>query len=397
MKAPGPIARLVYIYTAVCVIGAVVIFILLAAWHRMSTAPTHHNRRQELRHSEQRPPRHEGRPPRHEGRPPRHERRPRHDEERPASHGERRPRRGPPGVTPPNELLLWAGMAILFLVSVASFFFSRRLVMPLRKLESTASAFGAGEYSVRIGNTTKDEIGAASRAFDEMADRTSVLIQSQRELIANVSHEFRTPLARMRVALDLAEERNQAKPEILQSLQLDITELQGLVGNVLELLRVAMTEGLEKSERINLTKMLEALVVRFQEYYPGRNIELTVPKDLYCFGEPLLLSRAMGNLLDNALKYSKEDVFVSVDSTPDTIQVEFRDCGQGIAADDLQQVFTPFFRADRSRHRASGGIGLGLSLVQRIIEAHHGRVVLESQHGVGTTASITLPVENTIA
>ncbi|WP_328700840.1 HAMP domain-containing sensor histidine kinase [Corallococcus silvisoli] len=310
----------------------------------------------------------------------------------------------PPPPPPPDgdrQTAIIVGL-VLACTAITSVAFARTLAGPLEKLASAARAFGAGRLDVRAGLRRKDELGLVSEAFDEMAGRITQLLRSQKELLANVSHELRTPLSRIRVALDLAAEGDaQTARELLPDITEDLSELERLVEDVLTTSRLELvTEGASggvpplRLERVDANALVDKAAARFRTARPKHRLEVQVDGALPSLeADPVLLRRVLDNLLDNAGKYSEVGTTVRLRARAegDSLQVEIRDEGIGIEADDLARVGTPFFRTDRSRARTTGGVGLGLALVRRILDAHHGRLTLESQPGQGTTACVVLP------
>ncbi|NNC21936.1 HAMP domain-containing histidine kinase [Corallococcus exiguus] len=309
----------------------------------------------------------------------------------------------PPPPPPPDgdrQTAIIVGL-VLACTAITSVVFARTLAGPLEKLASAARAFGAGRLDVRAGLRRKDELGLVSEAFDEMAGRITQLLRSQKELLANVSHELRTPLSRIRVALDLAAEGDaQTARELLPDITEDLSELERLVSDVLTTSRLELvTEGASgvpplRLERVDANALLDKAAARFHTARPTHRLEVQVDGTLPALeADPVLLRRVLDNLLDNAGKYSEPGTTVKLHARAagDGLQVDIQDQGIGIEAQDLSRVGTPFFRTDRSRARTTGGVGLGLALVRRILDAHHGRLTLESQPGQGTTARVVLP------
>lgn len=317
---------------------------------------------------------------------------------------------------PPPSLVSWQIVSlVLAVVGICSLFLARSLALPLRGLSSTAQRFGEGDLSVRLRSKRGDELGDLSRTFDDMADRIVELLRAERELIANVSHELRTPLARIRVALTLVEEEGwEAAQEYLAEITEDLDELEQLTEDVLLMARLSAREtrhprGLPplRDEEFDLVEQLERVAERGRRMHPDRSLRITLPPGPMPFrGDARLLRRALGNLLDNAFKYSevKEPnesggalepgaVELIMRETREGFSIEILDRGIGIDERDLAYVQRPFFRADRSRTKATGGVGLGLALARSVIEAHEGRLVLESQLGEGTMVRILLPLE----
>ncbi len=218
----------------------------------------------------------------------------------------------------------------------------------------------------------------------------------------NVAHELRTPLARIRVALDLAADGDAAVArESLAEIGEDLAELEALVSDVLASARMDLagnttsgaTPPLHRAT-LDVASVVTQASERLQHRYPERRIEVEIGPDLPAVeGDAVLLRRALDNLLDNARKYSPPDSEIRVKAARrgGDVTIEVIDRGEGIAEEDLDRLFTPFFRADRSRARATGGVGLGLALSKRIVEAHGGTLVAQSAPRAGTTMTIALP------
>lgn len=361
----------VYIYTAFCVASAVAIFMLVAEIH------------QAIR----------GRPPLREMPVPVATAT---DAQHPPSLHSSEPhhwRVAPPPPQLPSDLLIAAGIVLLALVAVTSFLFARRLLRPLRKLEDAALAFANGDMTARADLDMDDEIGAVGGAFNKMAVQTVKLLRAQEELLANVSHELKTPLARMQVALDMATEDDVlGNHALLHELTLDASELQSIVSDVLASLRMAMLDQLEAQECIDMGQLLERAIQRFASLYPMRTLCVHKPATpVRMMGDRKLLRRVIDNLLDNARKYSDGDIVVRLHEAGDEVVVEVEDGGIGISTADLESIFAPFFRADRSRTRDTGGVGLGLNLVRRIVIAHGGTIDVRSVEGQGATFRLKFP------
>ena len=291
-------------------------------------------------------------------------------------------------------------IAVLSLVFTGSLLFARSLARPLRRLAGVARAFGSGQLEARARLERRDELGAVANAFDDMADRITALLQSQRELLANVSHELRTPLARIRVALDLAADGDaEAAREALSYISTDWGDLERLVEDVLAAARLDLGSsdpgGLPlRRDQLSLTELAQAALTRFQVVYPNEQLELDVASDLPpMLGDAALLRRVIDNLVDNSRKYSepRSPVTLRLRRDGEYVVISVVDHGMGIDAADLPHIFTPFFRADRSRTRKTGGVGMGLALVRRIVSAPGGEITVRSEVGQGTVVDVRLP------
>lgn len=291
---------------------------------------------------------------------------------------------------------------VLAVLAAVSLLLARRLLVPLRRLMQAAQAFGSGGVHARVGIPPRGALGHLGQVFDEMAGRVAELLQSQRELLANVSHELRTPLSRLRVALELAAESDgeTARAE-LRLAEEDLGQLERMVEDVLSAasldlasLRPGTNPGVLKQRRLDVAALADRTVRRFATTWSERRITFAAAdRPLLVDGDAELLRRALDNLLDNARKYSETSAPIHVDAAleGDDVTITVTDAGVGIDAADQALVFTPFFRADRSRRRATGGVGLGLTLVDRIARAHGGSAELESEPGRGTRVTLRLP------
>lgn len=306
-----------------------------------------------------------------------------------------------PPFGPPTHELVIILVLVLVVVGVTAWIVARSVIKPLTRISETARAFGAGALSSRVALSRPDQIGQVAASFDVMADQVVQMISAQKELLANISHELRTPLARIRVAIDLASEGDaDAARESLSEITQDLNELEQLVSDVLTSTRLDLaTSGANalpvKTEEVDPAALVERAVARFRSAHPDRQVQVEIGAGSPTIdADPMLLRRALDNLLENAAKYSSaanDPIGLDVSADAGTVQFRVHDKGAGIASEDLPHVFEPFYRADRSRTRKTGGLGLGLTLSKRIAEAHAGSLRLESTPGQGTTAILTVP------
>jgi signal transduction histidine kinase len=240
------------------------------------------------------------------------------------------------------------------------------------------------------------------RAFDDMADRIAALRRSEKELLANISHELRTPLARIRLALELVTDGDRDKASsYLTDIGEDLAELEHLLDDVLSAARLDLARDSAGDalpplhlEALSARALVEAAAHRFLVRYPDRDLTCEIPPELPTLEADPMLRRVFDNLLDNARKFSEGPVRLSARTTDDSehLVVEVADRGIGVSVADQARIFEPFFRSDPSRTRATGGVGLGLVVVRRIVEAHHGTVEVESELGSGSRFWVTLPL-----
>ena len=299
----------------------------------------------------------------------------------------------PPSL-PLHLVMLHVAAFILAFVFVAGPL-ARSIAHPLENLRGLAIELGNGNLSVRAASTRRDEIGDLSRAFDTMAEQIHKLRAAERQLLGDVSHELRTPLSRMRVVVELARDADADVTRVhryLGEVTSDLVELESLVDDIImssrldaEAARWHEARPPLRKTRVAVTTLVDAAVTRFHERWPHRHIDVGHGGDLggdlgEVDGDPAMLRRVLDNLLDNACKYSPDDEPVGLHVTRDAagIRIEVVDRGEGIPAEDRDRVFTAFYRADPSRTRASGGVGLGLTLARRIVDAHAGTIGFDS-------------------
>jgi len=300
--------------------------------------------------------------------------------------------------------LLVLGLIVLVIAGL-SFPVARSIARPLERLTEAARRLRGGDLSARSGFKCRGEAGVLAEAFDDMAGELERRILSEQELLANVSHELRTPLARIRVVLDLCEEKDASLVDVrrhLAGLAADVTELDRLVDEVLTAARLDLTaKGRgrngplgQAAEPLDLAEIAASSAERFALVHPSRRLAVAVAGDLpRVVGAFALLRRAVDNLIDNAVKYSPEDAEIGLDVSREGegVVVAVGDRGIGVAPEDLPFLFEPFFRGERSRSRGAGGIGLGLALVRRIAIAHGGSVSAEPRDGGGMRFRLFLP------
>ena len=305
-----------------------------------------------------------------------------------------------PPMPPPWQLAAVAGL-VLATLGISSALLARSISRPLGTLSTAATRLGAGDLDARAALERGDELGEVGRAFDGMADRVVALLRSEKALLAGVSHELRTPLARIRVALEIADEGDVATARAsLADITDDLGELERLVDELLTAARLELGQSVPGAPVLRPTTVEAAALVataaeRFLAVHPEHRLDAATAESAGRFeADPGLVARVLNNLLDNAAKYSAPSagwVRLGVEGSAGEVTFTVEDHGAGIAPEDLPHVFTPFFRADPSRSRKTGGFGLGLSLARSIAEAHGGRLELTSEPGRGTRATLVLP------
>ncbi len=268
-------------------------------------------------------------------------------------------------------------LAILLTAALICYALARYLVKPILQLGDTTKLFAAGDLQVRSEIKRRDEIGRLSRDFDEMAERIESLIVSQKNLTRDVSHELRSPLARMNVALELAKQKTTPDTQkLLDRIEVESFRLNEMISNILTLSKLeSETANVEKAD-VNLKKLVETIVsdVSFEANGKGKTVEILHADQSQIVGNERLLRSAVENVLRNALRYTKDKVEVSLEVKDKQAIIAIRDYGEGIPENELKEIFRPFYRVSQARDRKSGGIGLGLAITEQAVRAHAGKV-----------------------
>ena len=297
-----------------------------------------------------------------------------------------------------NRALLLAAVVAGLAAVVLTVGLSRRILRPVETLTAAARRMEKGDLSQRVEVHSNDEIGDLARAFNAMADGLARLEELRRNMVTDVAHELRTPLSNIRGYLEaLRDSVVQPKQEIIESLHEEAMLLNRLVDDLQEL-------SLAEAGQLRLVRqpVAPADVVNrateaagAQAAAKGVTLQTDLPQDLPLVNiDPQRIGQVLGNLLSNALTHTPPGGEIVVVARPGESEVEISvsDTGEGIPPERLPYIFERFYRADRSRSRATGGTGLGLSIAKQLVVAHGGRIEVESEVGRGTQFTFTLPV-----
>ncbi len=294
-----------------------------------------------------------------------------------------------------SKVLPLFGLLLVVTIGIG-LIFALTLARPLRELGGAVARFGLGDLSVRVQSRRKDEIGNVSRAFDEMADRVQNLLTAEHRLIQDVAHELRTPLARLSLAIDL-NKNNPDRDEGAASLKKEVRRLGGLINELLHMIQAEGDPAERRREQLDANELVQSVVNDCMIEMVAKGGRILVNRrrgsGTMLEGDPEQLRRAIENIIRNAVRYSDNDrdVEVWIGGTESEIEIAVRDFGPGVPAEHLPSLFKPFFRVEQDRSRASGGLGLGLSIAQRAVVLHRGRIRAENA-APGLRVRITLPV-----
>jgi signal transduction histidine kinase len=285
-------------------------------------------------------------------------------------------------------------VCVLITIAFLSWIFARSIANPLRELRTTLSRFGAGDLSVRARSARRDEFGEVSRAFDDMADRLQTLMMAERRLLQDVSHELRTPLSRLGFAVELARTATD-RDAALDRIRKEVDRLNSLVGQLLQVTRAEGDPAAREMQPVPLDELLRDVADDTAWEAELRHVRIIsrIGEHATIRGDRELLRRAIENVVRNALRYAPENstVEIGLESSKDSARIRVRDQGPGVAEENLEQIFQPFFREDSSRNASTGGVGLGLAITYRAIHLHHGHVRARNA-APGLLVEIDLPV-----
>ena len=294
---------------------------------------------------------------------------------------------------------------ILITAGGVCYWLARYIARPISKLGSAARHLADGDLKVRVGavlGRRRDEIGELGKDFDLMAERIESLIGSQKRLLRDISHEFRSPLTRLTLALEIARRREgQEAINALERIELEAGRLNALIGELLMLAR--LESGAEEPDRapVDMMELIEELVSDADFEARGRNCEVRVVSAENCFvsGTRELLRSAVENVLRNAVRHTAEETAVTVDlrckKEGDSLRavIEVSDKGPGVPEESLPDLFSPFYRVGDARDRRLGGTGLGLAITERAVKLHGGQVRAANSSGGGLIVTIDLPAK----
>jgi two-component system sensor histidine kinase CpxA len=288
--------------------------------------------------------------------------------------------------------------ALLLTALVLCYALAKYLSSPIGKIRRATHKLAAGNLDTRVADQLgrrNDELGKLARDFDVMAERIESLITSQQRLSRDISHELRSPLARMNVALGIAKQK--ASPEVgtqLERIETEADRLNQMIGRILTLSKLESGAADYGKEPVDLVEVVASVAddADFEARPLGKSVKMDGDGSCVIDGNEILLRSAVENVLRNAVRYTREGttVDVSVSKNGETVKVFIQDHGGGVPEDELANLFKPFYRISEARDRATGGIGLGLAIADRAIAAHDGTISAKNMNG-GLQVEIALP------
>jgi two-component system sensor histidine kinase CpxA len=300
----------------------------------------------------------------------------------------------------------FTGLIMGVIVSgLVCYFLSWYMTKPIVRLRAATRQLAAGDLAARSGAPPvrrRDEVAGLMRDFDAMAERLETLVKAQSRLLNDISHELRSPLARLNVALGLARQRSSVDGgEMLDRIELEASRLNDLIGRILTLARLEDGEQHVPRTPVPLDELVLNVAedAEFEAQARNCHVRSTLPGgDWGVEGEASLLHSAIENVVRNAIRYTREGTTVEIGLNreegprgPEAV-LRVADCGPGVPADALEKMFQPFYRLDDARGRLTGGAGLGLSIAERALRFHGGKVVASNRPEGGLLVEIRLPM-----
>jgi signal transduction histidine kinase len=297
-----------------------------------------------------------------------------------------------------GRFFVWGGLLAVAIALLLTFVLSRHILAPVKALTQAARRLGKGDFSQRVHVRDKGEVGELAQSFNSMASDLERTEQLRRNMVADAAHELRTPLSNIRGYLEAIRDGiKKPDSETIRSLDEEASSLSRLVDDLQELSLADAGELKLSCRKGNISKLIDEAVAALQPQAAAKGLMLTVslPKKL-----PLVnidshrIKQVLRNLLENAVAHTNRGGSVTVEAWQQgsQIKVSVVDTGEGIPAKDLPNIFERFYRVDKSRTRATGGSGLGLTIAKRLVEAHGGRIEVQSKLRKGSRFTFTLPV-----
>lgn len=297
-----------------------------------------------------------------------------------------------------GRFLIWGACVAIAIALIITFFLSRRISAPICALTETARKLGQGDFSQRVQVRDKTEVGELGQAFNSMAGDLEKGERLRRNMVADVAHELRTPLSNVRGYLEAIRE-GVVKPDAatIRSLEEETTLLSRLVDDLqdLSLAEAGKLELVCQSE--DVAELINRTVAAMQAQAIAKEVSLStdLPQGLPLVNiDSQRINQVLRNLLENALAHTAKGDAINVAAARqgDWVEISVADTGEGIPPDDLPNIFERFYRVDKSRARATGGSGLGLTIVKHLVESHGGKIEVQGKLGEGSRFSFTLPV-----
>jgi len=264
-------------------------------------------------------------------------------------------------------------------------------------IQGSAKKLANGNWQTRVGKAANrhDELGQLARDFNLMAEQLESMWGAQKRLLADVSHELRSPLARLQMALGLAHQQN-VDPKTLQRIEREANRMEALIQQLLTLSRAEAGEVSFQQQGLN--DVLSDILVdaRFEAESNNKQLQIASVPSITVNVDSMMFCRAVENVLRNAIRHSHQLVTITFSKDNQNTYIHITDDGEGLSSEECERIFAPFYRASLARERESGGVGLGLSIAKAALELHHGRITAEQADTGGLRVTIALPLQRKV-
>jgi signal transduction histidine kinase len=297
-----------------------------------------------------------------------------------------------------GRFFLWAGLLAVAIALILTFVLSRRILAPVKALGNAAREFGKGNFSRRVDSKGKGEVAELARSFNSMAENLEHTERLRRNMVADVAHELRTPLSNLKGYLEAINDGVvKSDKSTIRSLNEEASTLSRLIDDLQELSLADAGELKLITQPEDISRLIKETATALQSKAAAKDLKISadLPDGLPKVEiDSHRIRQVLHNLLENAVAHTgkKGRITVTARHDEDKLYVSITDTGEGIPAEDLPMIFERFYRVDKSRARATGGSGLGLTITKRLVEAHGGTINVESQPGQGSTFTFTLPI-----
>lgn len=297
-------------------------------------------------------------------------------------------------------VVILTAVVVIILAGIGGLFLASRVLKPVERITNTAQEIGESDLSRRINVSTDDELGKLASTLNSMIERLEKAFNRQRQFTADASHELRTPLAIMQAESTLALSKERTESDYRKSLEMisqESTYMSSVIGKLLFLARSEAGKEPLHFEDMDIKELIIELSANIEALAEEKsiNLEVDAQESLIINGDRVKLRQLFINILENAIRYTPDNGSISISLSRKDIYalVKISDTGMGIPKEHLSHIFERFYRVDKARSRAEGGVGLGLAISKYIAESHGGKIEVESQEGKGTTFYITIPLK----
>ncbi len=307
------------------------------------------------------------------------------------------------------RVVLFGVISAVVIALIVAYFVSRNITSPIMQMQQTAERFSRGDFSVKLKIKSKDELGQLARSLNTMADELQQKIENLKRMdtirtdfVANVSHELKTPLTLIKGYIETLEGKSMDDKEesarFISIIKEHSDRLGHIIDDLLSLSELELSKDCVNKTEFDLEKLMDEILLGFGRALAEKKQALTIDSqgsDFIIKADRDKIEQVFVNLIDNAIKYTKETgrIELSIVEHSQEVSVSVRDNGIGIPKEDIDRVFERFYRVDKARSRRLGGTGLGLSIAKHIVLVHNGNIIIESELHQGTKVSVTLPRE----